>query len=56
MHQEPEDNAHTRINDWKADFNETRPHSSLRNLTPKGECGPIEGSPKGRMNPGPEMG
>lgn len=28
------DDARTRINDWKADYNETRPHSSLGNLTP----------------------
>lgn len=26
--------ARTRINDWRTDYNENRPHSSLRNLTP----------------------
>ncbi|MFW8636891.1 integrase core domain-containing protein [Cribrihabitans pelagius] len=28
------DDARTRINYWKADYIETRPHSSLGNLTP----------------------
>lgn len=28
------DDARTRINSWRADYNETRPHSSLGNLTP----------------------
>lgn len=28
------DDARARINNWKADYNETRPHSSLGNLTP----------------------
>ena len=28
------DDARNRINDWRADYNETRPHSSLGNLTP----------------------
>ena len=28
------DDARARINNWKADYNETRPHSSLGNVTP----------------------
>ncbi|QBR38878.1 hypothetical protein ETW23_23780 (plasmid) [Leisingera sp. NJS201] len=28
------DDARKRINEWKADYNEARPHSSLGNLTP----------------------
>ncbi|WP_430448865.1 IS3 family transposase [Rhodophyticola sp.] len=28
------DDARTRINSWRTDYNETRPHSSLGNLTP----------------------
>ncbi|MCL6285744.1 integrase core domain-containing protein [Ruegeria sp. 2012CJ41-6] len=28
------DDARTRINSWKEDYNETRPHSSLEKLTP----------------------
>ena len=27
--------ARTRINDWRIDYNENRPHSSLGNLTPR---------------------
>jgi|TARA_Y100000815_G_scaffold243119_1_gene240437 putative transposase len=30
------DDARNRINAWRADYNETRPHSSLGNLTPSG--------------------
>jgi putative transposase len=28
------DDARLRINHWRTDYNETRPHSSLGNLTP----------------------
>ena len=28
------EDARTRINEWRSDYNETRPHSSLGNLTP----------------------